>query len=39
MSDVLVAARYIHDGALPDAAGLAWDATAGERPNWGLVTR
>nr|WP_237535853.1 ROK family protein [Streptomyces sp. SID3343] len=39
MSDVIVPARYIHDGALRGAVALAWDAAAGERPNWALVTR
>ncbi|MET7300011.1 ROK family protein [Embleya sp. NPDC005575] len=36
--EVIVAARYIHDGALRGAAALAWDVAGGERPGWALLT-
>lgn len=37
--EVIVAARYIHDGALRGAAALAWDVVRGERPRWAPATR
>ncbi|MFI6977476.1 ROK family protein [Embleya sp. NPDC050154] len=37
--EAMVAARYIHDGALRGAAALAWDVVRGERPRWALTTR
>ncbi|MGC0421160.1 ROK family protein [Embleya sp. AB8] len=35
--EVIVPARYVHDGALRGAAALAWDVARGERPGWALV--